>query len=113
MFFFLDKKCILCPNTSCTYEIMTTHDGKSVHRVCAEAIPETFIENDTIYGIKDIPAARRKLVNIYQTKERKKKKNTEKKKNKLLVIKRYVCSVAKRVVHVCNAAMVNAGSPSM
>jgi riboflavin synthase len=44
---------------------MTTHDGKSVHRVCAEAIPETFIENDTIYGIKDIPAARRKLVNIY------------------------------------------------
>ncbi|KAI8891067.1 JmjC-domain-containing protein [Backusella circina FSU 941] len=60
-----DTTCILCPNTTSNYEIMTTDDEEPVHRMCAEAIPETYIEHNTVYGIKDIPAARRKLICLF------------------------------------------------
>ncbi|CAO3644473.1 unnamed protein product [Cunninghamella blakesleeana] len=63
-----EKPCVLCSSKEPTD--INTSDGKRAHRLCAEAIPETYIEQlengeSIVCGIKNIPMARKKLTCLY------------------------------------------------
>lgn len=58
--------CILCAVDMSGQETVDSSCGKykNVHKVCAEAIDETSIEDGVVYGIDDIPSSRWKLVSM-------------------------------------------------
>ncbi|SAM03731.1 hypothetical protein [Absidia glauca] len=63
-----DKSCVLCPSK---YPAdIKTLEGKMAHWICAESIPDTYMEKVSegqwlVRGVKNIPAARWKLVCLY------------------------------------------------
>ncbi|ORZ14224.1 JmjC domain, hydroxylase-domain-containing protein [Absidia repens] len=64
-----DTSCVLC--TSLYPTDVETLEGRMVHRLCAESIPETYLDQmeETgkwiVHGVKQIPAARWKLDCLY------------------------------------------------
>ncbi|KAI9304881.1 JmjC domain, hydroxylase-domain-containing protein [Cunninghamella echinulata] len=63
-----EQPCVLCTSKELTD--MNTLEGKRAHRLCAEAIPETYIDQlengeSVVCGIKNIPPARKKLACLY------------------------------------------------
>lgn len=59
------SQCILCSTMDDDQPLLDSNCGKyeNIHTICAESINETFIKDDLVYGIDDIPASRWKLVN--------------------------------------------------
>lgn len=51
----IEPPCCLCPNDYAGLELLSTEDGRKVHRTCALYIPETYIEsegeNEVVYGV--------------------------------------------------------------
>ncbi|KAI8093534.1 JmjC domain, hydroxylase-domain-containing protein [Halteromyces radiatus] len=63
-----DKSCVLCPSQYPAE--METTEGRRVHQLCAEYIPDTYLEKLPngkwiVHGIKNIPPARWKLSCLY------------------------------------------------
>ncbi|KAI8372021.1 JmjC domain, hydroxylase-domain-containing protein [Choanephora cucurbitarum] len=55
--------CLLC---SMSYpDALVTAKGQDVHKICAEAVGETWIQDSVVYGVERIPSSRWKLVCIY------------------------------------------------
>lgn len=58
----VNEPCILCPNDIPSEPLLPTEDGKQAHRMCAQYIPETIIEEEgkkeVVTGIKEISKAR-------------------------------------------------------
>ncbi|CAD6443628.1 b60b918e-75f3-4fc0-b5f3-c5bdd1d0042e [Sclerotinia trifoliorum] len=56
------EPCVLCPNDIPSEPLLATEDGKQAHRMCAQYIPETIIEEtekkEVVTGIKEISKAR-------------------------------------------------------
>ncbi len=71
----IQEHCILCTknNVIANHTLLDSNCGKykNIHKICAEAINETFIKDNLVYGIDIIPSSRWKLVCIFC-----KKKNT-------------------------------------
>lgn len=62
----LETHCILCTknNVIVNHTLLDSNcrKYKNIHKVCAEAITETFIKDGLVYGIDNIPSSRWKLV---------------------------------------------------
>ncbi|CEI97499.1 Putative YER169Wp-like protein (Fragment) [Rhizopus microsporus] len=65
----IKTKCVLCPvekpsfvSKDDDYCLMPFAQGVYVHKLCAEAMDETYIAKDRVYGVDDIPPIRKKLV---------------------------------------------------
>lgn len=61
--------CILCSIDHPLSDHQETFDSncgkyKNIHKICAESVEETYIKDDLVYGIDDIPTSRWKLVMI-------------------------------------------------
>ncbi|KAG1175143.1 hypothetical protein G6F70_004348 [Rhizopus microsporus] len=68
----IKTKCVLCPvekpsfvSKDDDYCLMPFSQGAYVHKLCAEAMDETYIAKDRVYGVDDIPPIRKKLICIY------------------------------------------------
>jgi hypothetical protein len=64
----IDTSCILCSTPSTSKEsLLKSACGQynNIHRICAEAIDETYIIKNQVHGIDVIPMSRWKLVNKY------------------------------------------------
>lgn len=61
------KNCVLCTNLIVNGKLLKTNSDKHTyaHEICAESINETFIKDDIVHGISDIPTSRWKLVCIF------------------------------------------------
>lgn len=55
-----EASCILCPNEIPDFEALPLDGstGKAAHRVCANFVPETHVENGVVYGYDNIPKGR-------------------------------------------------------
>ncbi|KAG5363313.1 DNA damage-responsive transcriptional repressor RPH1 [Yarrowia sp. B02] len=55
-----EVECVLCPNEIPDFETLpvAASQGKSAHRVCANFVPETGVEQGQVYGFDDIPKGR-------------------------------------------------------
>ncbi|KAK6606201.1 JmjC domain-containing protein [Botrytis cinerea] len=57
-----NEPCVLCPNDIPSEPLLPTEDGKQAHRMCAQYIPETIVEEvdkkEVVTGIKEISKAR-------------------------------------------------------
>jgi hypothetical protein len=62
-----DIECILCCSTIINHALLNSNCGKykNIHKICAEAINETYIKDHLVYGIDNIPSSRWKLVSGY------------------------------------------------
>lgn len=56
----LSGECVLCPDLY-NNDFIQDQSGKKIHRLCALYIPETSIVNGEVFGVEDIPKARRDL----------------------------------------------------
>ncbi|KAF7901095.1 hypothetical protein EAF00_003316 [Botryotinia globosa] len=58
----VNEPCVLCPNDIPSEPLLPTEDGKQAHRMCAQYIPETIVEEadkkEVVTGIKEISKAR-------------------------------------------------------
>ncbi|KAA8574229.1 hypothetical protein EYC84_005734 [Monilinia fructicola] len=58
----VNEPCVLCPNDIPSEPLLPTEEGKQAHRMCAQYIPETIIEEvekkEMVTGIKEISKAR-------------------------------------------------------
>ncbi|CEP18906.1 hypothetical protein [Parasitella parasitica] len=64
-----DSACILCANPPLPSEpLLATNENincKHIHKVCAEAVDETYVVKNVVHGIGNIPASRWKLVCLF------------------------------------------------
>lgn len=65
----VEPPCSLCPNDIPGAEILSTDDGRKVHRLCALYLPETYIETvngeETVSNVAGIEKARLELKCLY------------------------------------------------
>ena len=59
--------CVLCGKVALDQPTLVSNCGKyhNIHPLCAEAVNETYIQNELVYGVDDIPASRWKLVCLF------------------------------------------------
>ncbi|KAF7731668.1 hypothetical protein EC973_008838 [Apophysomyces ossiformis] len=57
------KKCVLCPHHH--EPELITEQGEGVHRLCAEAVPDTSVQHGIVHGVDSIVPARWKLLCLY------------------------------------------------
>lgn len=66
----ISTSCILCSTDSSAIANHTLLDSacgkyKNIHKICAEAVTETYIQDDRVYGIDQIPSSRWKLLCLF------------------------------------------------
>lgn len=52
---------MLCAMNVKEHDQAVNYKNQRIHRLCAEAVPETTIEENDVHGIEEIPKARWKL----------------------------------------------------
>lgn len=55
-------ECVLCPNEIPDFEVLPlVGSTQTAHRVCANFVPETYVDRGVVYGFNDIPRGRMDL----------------------------------------------------
>lgn len=59
------EPCVLCTSDISSYTLLPTNDGRRAHKICAESCPDTWIEDNQVFGVNSITKARLELKCLY------------------------------------------------